>query len=259
VARVFAPRSPRWRRRFLYVGSAAAAVSAVGLLVAVLPSGGSIPAEDTAPPRAASDWHPPHVAERRITITPALRRELDDLLTRFVRNAVAREDPEAAWNDATSALKAGSTRSDWRRGNLPVYPFPARVREATGWHLREPLENALVLDLVLHARPRTKRGAIGFQVEVRRIAKGGKARWLVNSFVPERVYPVGDTRLGPRPFARVEGVAPGIATRQLGLVWLLVPAGVLSLVFVVPLIFALVSWRKGVRAMNAYRREAAPR
>ena len=146
-------------------GAALVAV-AVGFaaLVASLPRGSGIPDEEpSAGPPSAPE--PAEVApvRRPVPVTPGTRREVNAVLTAFVRHAVRRENPEAAWDLATPALRAGQTRAEWRRGDLPVFPFPAEVNEATGWYAVESFEEDLLVALVMHAPPDEAR-AIAYQV-----------------------------------------------------------------------------------------------
>jgi hypothetical protein len=247
--------SYRWRRRLLWALPALVVVVAFAVLIALLPRGSGIPDDEPSAvaPRARQ---PEQVApvRRPVPVTRSTRREVNAVLTAFVRHAVAREDPEAAWELATPALKAGQTRADWRRGDLPVYPFPARAEEATGWYVLESFENDLLLTLVMHARPGTNRGVIAYQVELRRLAQGGDRRWLVDAFIPERVYaPASESKPGRRATPQPSSVP----SARLSPWWFIVPGLLLSLIVLVPVTVALLSWRRGVRAEKAYRRNLA--
>lgn len=243
--------SPRSRRRIVWSLPIVAAAAVFAALVAALPRGSGIPPEEPSSEQVlAEEPVPVAPVEREVPVTRSTRREVNAVLTSFVRHAVARQDPEVAWALATPALKAGTTLAQWRRGELPVYPFPARPEEATGWYVVESFENDLLLDLVMHARPDTKRGAIAYQVELKRLGTGRDRRWLVESFIPERIYPpVAETRnrqAAPRP--------PTATGARLSAYWFVVPGLLLSLIALVPLAASVVNWRRGVRAEKAYRR-----
>jgi hypothetical protein len=221
--------------------------------VASLPRGSGIPKAEPAPTGPAPPEPPAAPAEHEVPVTPATRREVNAVLTAFVRHAVAREDPEQAWPLATPALKAGSTRSEWAQGDLPVYPFPARSEEASGWYVIESFENDLLLTLVMHSRPKTKRGAIAFQVELKRLGEGKDRRWLVESFIPERVYAAPATeKKKPGVTPQTTNAKPKYPGARLSPLWFIVPGVLLSLIVLVPLTIVLVSWRRGVRAEKAY-------
>lgn len=244
--------SARWRRRFVWALPFLVVAVGFAVVIASLPRGSGIPEETPTPP-------PPPGGEavdvdrlgRRVPVTRETRREVNAVLTAFVRHAVARDNPEAAWALATPTLKAGQTRADWKRGDVPVYPFPAKPEEATGWYVLESFENDLLLTLVMHARPGTKRGAIAYQVELKRLGRGDDRRWLVDAFIPERVY----TPASARPERQRGRPEPSsVPTARLSRWWFAVPAALLSLIVLVPTVMALVNWRRGVRAERRYRR-----
>jgi hypothetical protein len=118
----------------------------------------------------------------------------------------------------------------------------------------ESFEDDLLLGLVMHARPGTRRGTVAFQVELKRVGSGPDGGWLVDSFIPERVYlpnePTRQRDVKPLP----ADFRPDYPAGRLGAAWFLVPGILLSLILLVPLAVWLVSWRKGVRAERAYRR-----
>ena len=245
--------SYRWRRRILWALPFVVVVVGFAVLVLSLPRGSGIPAGGTSSSEAVEGDQVVTTIERHVAVTPATRREVNAVLTAFVRHAVAREDPERAWALATPTLKAGQTRAEWKRGDLPVYPFPAKVNEATGWYVVESFENDLLLTLVMHSRPGTKRGAIAYQVELKRLGTGGNRRWLVDAFIPERVYtpPAAGTRT-----TREAGRQPpsSLPSARLSPYWFAVPGVILSLIVLVPAGIVLMSWRRGRRAEREYRR-----
>ena len=244
--------SYRWRRRILWTLPFVLVAVSFAVLIASLPSENEELSEEPAPvPPAARVTEDVPDLGRRVSVTPATRREVNSVLTRFVRHAVVRDDPEAAWDLATPGLKAGQTRAEWRRGDLPVFPFPAKVDEATGWYVLESFENDLLVSLLMHARPGTKRGAIAYQVELKRVGNGRNRRWLVDAFVPERVY--APTAEKPtRAAARDE--PSSVPTARLSPLWFAVPGVLLSLIVLVPVSVAVLNWRRGRRADKAYRR-----
>jgi hypothetical protein len=244
--------SYRWRRRIIWSVPFVAVAVAFAVAIVSLPRGSGIPDDEpsAAPPSAPVPEQLPTFG-RKVRVTPATRREVNRVLTEFVRHAVAREDPGKAWDLATPALRAGQTRAEWRRGDLPVYPFPAKVDEATGWYVVESFENDLLVTLLMHARPGTKRGAIAYQVELKRVPTGGDRRWLVDAFIPERVYTPPSAE---KPDRTATPQPSSVPTARLSGWWFIVPGALLSLIVLVPLSVALVHWRRGVRADKAYRR-----
>lgn len=246
--------SPRLRRRTLWAGLFFAIAAAIAVVVVAIPRGGRDFSDEPAPDRAGPD---PVIAQPKpLRMTPEIRREVNATLVPFVRHAVARERPEAAWDLVTPALRAGTTRAQWRRGDIPVYPYPARPEEATGWHVLEAFEDDLLISLLVHARPETRQGAIAFQIELKRIGRGEKGRWLVDSLIPERAYPAATRPTRPQRTTTAPAPADPLSGR-LGRGWLLIPLALLSLIVLVPVTVALISWRRGVRAERAYERRRA--
>jgi hypothetical protein len=140
---------------------------------------------------------PAHAAR----VSASDRREINAVLDRFVRHAVLRNHPEKAWILATSTLRGGTSRRDWARGNLPVYPYPAggRTFHFAGviWANRNDVGTEVVLQPKHRLRKRV--GAMAFNVGFLRI----HGRWLVDNFTPEATFaPVGARPkvVGPHDF-----------------------------------------------------------
>jgi hypothetical protein len=156
-----------------------AAAGVVGLLIAVLPRG-----------RAFSNRLSSQTAQTAtnivtVPLTASERREIDDVLDRFVPAAVGRHDPGAAWSLASPVLRAGSTRADWERGDLPVTPYPVHAGATHDWVLLYSLPDTVSVELGLEPAPRANVGNAAFVVTLRRI--GG--RWRVASIYERAVYP----------------------------------------------------------------------
>jgi hypothetical protein len=244
--------SYRWRRRILWTLPFVAGAIVFAALVASLPRGERLDDDEpSATPTTAQIPEQVAPVRRPVRVTPATRREVDAVLTAFVRHAVAREEPAKAWELATPALRAGQTRAEWRRGDLPVYPFPAKVGEAKGWRVIESFEDDLLLSLLMHARPGTQRGAIAYQVALKRIGSGSDRRWLVDAFIPERVYTPPSNE---QPERAATPQPSSVPSARLSHWWFVVPGIILSLIVLVPLSVALVSWGRGRRAERAYQR-----
>ena len=76
---------------------------------------------------------PASAAARQPSLSPADRAEIGAVLDEFVRSAVRRDNAVSAYALTTSSLRSGTTRSDWRRGDIPVVPYPARGRRFRSW------------------------------------------------------------------------------------------------------------------------------
>ena len=245
--------SYRWRRRLLWIGGALAVAGVVvGIVV-------SLPSRSGPPPEPPLRDEPAQVVrqQKEVPVTRAQRRAVDALLVEFAATAVARRHPENAWPLVTPAMRAGTTLGDWRRGELPVFPYPAIPSQAKSWTVISSFAGDLTVDLVFQPPKGVKRGAIEFNAELKQVGKGAKRRWLVDSFPVIRAYPA--TAEKPKKAAKPlpPTFKPKYPKGRLSPLWFLLPGVILGLIVLVPLGVAIVNWRRGVRAERAYRRETA--
>lgn len=246
-------KSHRWRRRLAWAGLALVLVVALVAAILSLPRHGRLLTETFSdePSQVV-------VSEKPVPVTPAMRRQVNETLVRFVATAVTRKDPVAAWELSTAAMKAGTTRADWARGDLPVFPYPAIPAQARSWTVLSSVKNDLVADLVLQPPKGSKRGPVEFNVELKAVGSGRARRWLVDSFIAIRTY---DTSAAskPKPVKPLPANAkPNYPKGRLSPAWFLVPGVLLGLLVLVPVGFAIVNWRRGVRAERAYRAGRGP-
>ena len=168
----------------------------------------------------------------------------------FVPAAVERRDPLRALPLVTSTFRAGQTRADWARGNLPVQPFRARDRRFHGWRLDYSYPNEISVDLLLQPARTERLGAISFTA----VFKRTEGRWLIDSFVPAAVF-AGEHK-APRILAEPDftpNVATPVAKARLNAGWLLLPAALLALILIVPAAFGVAYLHKSRRAIREYR------
>ena len=240
--------SPRRRRRLAWVGGTLLAVSAIVGAALAMPGGKPLPPEVLTPA-------PPIKEEREVAVTPAMRSAINETLDRFMPAALERRDPELAWQLAGPGLRAGTSRRDWIRGELPVHPYPARPQRFDGWRVIYAYRDQVAVDLLVYPRKEARRGPIVFGVDLVRRER----RWLVDSVFPTAVF----SDPGERP--QVSGtapVAPGSRgssrapsfepndDARLSPVWIAVPALVFGAALLVPLLF-------GIRAVVQDRRARA--
>lgn len=245
--------SYRWRRRLVWLGVALAAAAGVAVIVLSFPNV-SGPPPDTVGAVEDEPAPPPPAAEpKRIRLTPARRRELDGVLVAFVRAAVDRQDPELAWRLSTRSLRAGSTLAGWRRGDLPVFPLDTDPRGARRWTIVDNFERDVIVDLVLPPRRAGKQGPVEFNIELKAFGTGGSRHWLVDSFLPVRVYPPLGAKPKRAPKPLPPDFKPSYPAGRLSPVWFAVPGVLLALIVLVPAAILLVGWRRNVRAERAYR------
>jgi hypothetical protein len=242
-------RSYRWRRRLVWLGVAGALVVIAVVVFVSLPEGGrkftetfrSGPTTQAAPPA------PP------IKLTRETRRAVTQALVAFTVAAVARRDPGGAWSLVTSSYRAGVTRAQWKRGELPVFPYPASAAQARSWSLVATTPDDVTVDLVFQPPKRSKRGAIEFEAVVKPVGTGSARRWLIDSFIPIKTYPPSGSK--PKPAAKPlpPNFKPSYPKGRLSPMWFLLPGVLLVLLVLVPVGIGVRNWRRGVRAERAYR------
>jgi hypothetical protein len=183
-----------------------------------------------------------------IRLPPAQKRAVDRVLTRFVDTAVKRRDVAASYGLVTSNLRGGTTRAAWAKGDIPVYPYPARGSSFGDYYVDYAQRNDVALELTLQPRPGAKADPTNFSVELLKV----RGRWLVDSFYPVAIFESKKHLVsGPRDFA-----APAARTtppgNSLNWIWWLAPASIVALIVGFPLVFFVVKWRRDVRAYRAY-------
>jgi hypothetical protein len=239
--------SYRWRRRLAWSGGLLATVGVLVALAVVLP-------KQHAPHYLAPTGTQQAVGQaqpKQVRVTAAERVAVNRTLVAFVRTGVTRADPAAAWTLTTASMRSGISKQDWLKGNLPVNPFPASISDQPSWRVLTSYPRDLTLDLVLQPKPGSHVGPIAFAVELKQERDG---RWLVDSMAPEQTF--GPS--APAPTVPKLTVTNGKAAGPhavLGPIWIIVPAGLLALIVLVPLAVLLNNWRKTRAIERRYRRE----
>ena len=242
-------QSYRWRRRFAWLGVFVVLLGGVALAVALLPGS---PRNQEAEPTGPAPPPQTTAIEKPTHVTAAEREAVDRTLSAFVKTALTRDDPAAAWDLVTADFKGGVTRKEWNAGTLPVIPFPAQVPKHLSWHVDSSYAGDLTLDLLLQPRRGTHTGAIAFTVELQREKRTG--RWLIASMTPQHIFSPAPTK--PVPASPKSKAAPNVEiSHGSSLWWLTVPAAVLALVVLIPLAVLLNTWRRNRAIERRYRAE----
>jgi hypothetical protein len=245
--------SPRRRRRLGWIGLAAVAVSSAVAVVALAPGGKQLP-----PDRLSAGVETPQ--EREVQLTPAMRRGIVRTLERFVPAAVARENTALAWELAGPGLRAGSTRREWLRGDLPVVPFPVEQKRYDSWQVAYAYRDRVAFDLMLMPTKESRRGPLAVSIDVVR----QKQRWLVDSWYVSAVFTGPDERPWVRGAPDFEAGGydersydrPQFAKSRLGAGWFALPLALFACVALVPLVLGLRGFQRSRRATAAYARAA---
>ncbi len=177
--------------------------------------------------------------------TPTIPRQelhqIQVLLREFVPAAVGRVHPGTAWALATPSMRSTTTHSDWRKGSLPVFPYPVADRPY-GIRPITVTPNAVTFDLMLQPKKGSNSGVEVFTTTVRRI--GG--RWLVDSMAATAQFagPGGPASITAQPdFApHAQGLPTG---HNIDTKWVLVPLLVIGLPLIAAPVGFLLVWRRG--------------
>ena len=232
------------------------AVSTAAAVVVALPEGKRL----DPGPEAVTARPPLPKIEREVPakLTPARRAAITTTLNRFVPAAVERKNPELAWELAGPTLRAGWTLSDWRRGDIPVFPYDVRDERIDHWRKLYSYEDKVGLDVIL--QPSSRRvGAMAVSVDV--VKRGN--RWLVDAWTTSAVFtpPEGrqwvtgvvDFSAGGFTDKSYKGKSP-IGRSRIDPKWLLAPVALIAIVLVVPLWLGVAALRRRRRLRAEYGR-----
>jgi hypothetical protein len=177
----------------------------------------------------------------------------------FINTAVRRRHVELAYDIVTPNLRSGMTRRQWRRGDIPVMPFPADMPRLARWRVDFQHQDALgLIFLLIPEQKRRDYQPTSFFLDLKAVGHGQKRRWRVDYFAPAAVsmQPPEARSGGPTGFNVNPAASGDLQTRQgeLNSRWLIVPLAILALIILVPGSFALRGWILGRRASREYRR-----
>lgn len=233
--------SPRTRRRLLWVGGLLLVTVVAAAAVVALPKG-----HQTKEVFRPGAWIPS--TPKDAPMTPARRRAVDRILDTFVPAAVERKDPMRALPLVTPAFRSGTSRQEWSRGQLPVFPYDTRNRSFHGWTLNYSYPREMSVEILLHPAQKETLGTLAFTA----VLKETKGRWLVDSFVPSASF--APQKKTPKILAQPDFTpfADGRGSNRLSAQWLLLPATVLSLIVLVPIGIGLAKLHRSRRAWREY-------
>jgi hypothetical protein len=242
------PSSARMRRRL-------SVVSVLGLVAVGIWAWSTLAPPPKRPDPAASEPGKPKIVgrEREVPLRRSDRREINRVLDAFVPAAVERKNPLAAYRLATPEMRRSATRTQWKRGDIPVYPYPASERR--DWTLNFSYPRQVSLDLFVQPKKGADVGPIAFTVELRR----GKGRhWLVDSFFPTAMFPKVED--GGQPLAQPDMSPANVkGTSQTGKarvspLFFLIPFVLLGLVLLIPVVIFVSGKLREARAERLYAR-----
>jgi hypothetical protein len=177
-------------------------------------------------------------------VPQAERDAINRTLDRFVNTAVKRHDVDAAWNLVTPELRAGISRSDWDKGNVPVIPYPARGTTFHDWTVDFASSKEVDLELMIG---KSKTDSIQFSGTMKKL----HGRWLVDSLNPNATFSGGGTVVGTHDFTAPSGAGDSTGVTKLGSSWIAIPVVLFGGAILCALGFFAFIW---LRNRRAYRR-----
>ncbi len=238
--------SPRRRRRLTWVAAllvAAGVSAAIGLQY---PNTGEKEIFGPGKPQVTHE-EPPSTPLPKRDRTVAQRT-----LSQFVLTAVLRRHVGTSYDLVAPSLRAGLSRKDWRTGDIPVPPFPARAVALIRSKLVYSQRNVVRYEVVLFTKPNAALMPLLYSIELTRTAR--RSRWLVDYAMPLG----GGISTRPTPYRHTKPLPAGNGRGVLRLTWVFVPLAILSLIVFVPLVLAVRGWLLNRRAYREYPKKALP-
>jgi hypothetical protein len=237
--------SPRRRRRLAWGAAVGALVVAGVVAMKAMPEPEKLPPETFSKQRA---WDV-LAHEKYVKLKRRDRSAINTTLDRFVPAAVARKNPVDAYAVSTPNLRSQATGRQWRTGDIPVHPFPARGHTFHGWTVNYAQRKHVNLDLLLMPDLKKEVHPIAFTIDVEKV----HGKWLVDAVMPIAVFaplpPQGNR--GPMistPDLAPSGVQAGpAATSRLSHAWFILPFALVGGAVVLLVGFALRSWLRDRR------------
>jgi hypothetical protein len=200
-----------------------------------------------------------HAAPVRLTTQD--RAEINKTIDMVVNYGAKRVDVGRSYDWVTPDMRAGMTRRQWRTGDIPIYPFPAKGRTFHYWTLKWISDGTVGVELLLMPTLKNKFdvGPIIFDLYLKPVGK----RWLLDGFMPmATLAPVNAKKTKVRsvrdfsPQAAQVGSSPPRGKINPRYLWF--PFVGLGGALLVLGAFALVQWRRGRRYMARGRRSLPP-
>jgi len=250
--------SHRWRRRLIFT----AILAAIGGLIAL----GVHLSTPGNPGNANGPEVPDYSQPKPARFTPAKQRAVRRVLAEFIRTAVARQHVARSWLLAAPSLRAGVTRKEWNRGDLPVVPYPALDKGLGKWDfVQYSYTDTIGLEVFLFLEPGSGYSVLTADVE---LVKGHHGRWLVDYWMPKKFHgppavaakaakprkAAGKRRHQPNNAKAASEPMPAVKTSRPSRAYWAVPVGILSLIVLVPISLGIGAWYRNRKAERDYAR-----
>jgi len=102
----------------------------------------------------------------------------------FILTAVARKNVASSWSLVHPELRAGYTKAQWAKGDIPVAPYPIGKIEEVRFRVAERYPREVVLEVALIPNPGVKMDPQTFWLGLKKTGTGDGQHWLVNYWMP---------------------------------------------------------------------------
>jgi hypothetical protein len=122
--------------------------------------------------------------------TVPLAPEARQVVVKFIRTAVMRQNLDEAWEIAGPQIRQNLTRQQWRSGNIPVVPYPDAAVNRSPVKITWSHPTEAGLEVVLQPAPGSKEKPQLFFVGVLKQGSGSQAKWVVDYWAPYAPPPI---------------------------------------------------------------------
>jgi hypothetical protein len=242
--------SARFKRRVMRWGGTAALI-AVAVFVGIRyantgeklekPSGGPV---QTVPP-----------TPKTVNRSAAEMARVRGVAEHFIQTAVYRRHLDEAWVLAAPSMRQGMTLSDWRTGNIPVVPYPAKDVAEIKWRLDYSFKRLVGMKIALVPNPNATQSGLVASMELTSFGTGAHKRWLVDAWVP--LGGGQDLRTAIRGLGGRQATAS--TQPRLSSIWLILPFAIIGgIMLALPIGLGVRGWRRQARAQRAYSSTSRP-
>ena len=175
--------SPRKQRRFFIFSAAVLVLGIVMFLSLVVFRGTSNAFPDKFSTQPATLYKP----EKTVKLSDEERQ----LARTFIRDAVERQDLNAAYGIVHPDIRGALTRKQWNTGNIPVIYYPAENWKTAAMVIDYSYQREALLEIDLVAKPGAdSRPHLLFYLGLKRAGDKPNGRWLVSYWQPHWKPPV---------------------------------------------------------------------
>jgi hypothetical protein len=87
-------------------------------------------------------------------------------------------------------LKAGYTLKEWKKGNIPIVPYPVDGMDQARFRIDYKQPSMIQLRVALIPKKGVDIDAATFDLGLRKVGTGENARWLVDYWMPFLTIPI---------------------------------------------------------------------